>query len=89
MSSEATELVLTVEANGGRFLIDGEELVIRPGNAAMPLLEELRANKAAIIALLRGRIANPDQDADELGLWLLEPLCLPRPQLDCHRRATP
>jgi hypothetical protein len=74
MSSVATELVLIVEANGGRFLVDGEELVIRPGDAAMPLLEELRANKAAIIALLQSRTeqeANFEQEM-ELGLWLLD-----------------
>jgi hypothetical protein len=73
MSSKATtELVRAVEANGGQFLIDGEELVIRPGFAAMPVLEELRANKAAIIALLRSRTAKPKHEVDELGLWLLD-----------------
>jgi hypothetical protein len=74
MSTVATELVQIVEANGGRFLIDGEELVIRPGDAAMPLLEELRANKAAIIAFLQSRTdpeADLEQDA-ELGLWMLD-----------------
>ena len=72
MSSMATELVLTVEANGGQFLIDGEDLVIRPRDAAMPLLEQLRVNKAAIIALLRSRTTRPEHEADELGLWLLD-----------------
>jgi hypothetical protein len=71
--STATELVLTVEALGGRFLVDGAELVIRPGDAAMPLLKELRANKLAIIAFLQSRTEQqPDPDNDGLGLWLLD-----------------
>ena len=64
------ELVRAVEANGGQFLVDGEELVIRPADAAIPLLEQLRANKAAIIALLQGTTARPEHEADELELWL-------------------
>jgi hypothetical protein len=71
--STATELVLTVEALGGRFLVDGAELVIRPGDAAMPLLKELRANKLAIIAFLQSRTEQqPDPDNDGLGLCLLD-----------------
>jgi len=70
----AMELVQQIEANGGRFLIDGEELVIRPGDAAMPLVEELRAHKRAIMDLLRSR-AQQEQDAaddsDSFGLWML------------------
>ena len=35
-------------------------------------LEELRAHKAEILALLRRRTAKPEEDADELSLWLLD-----------------
>ena len=72
--SAAAELVSIIEANGGRFLIEGEELVIRPGDAAMPLVEELRTHKAEIIALLQSR-TNQEPDSapenDGLGLWML------------------
>jgi hypothetical protein len=73
----ATELVLIVEANGGQFVIDGEELVIRPGDAAMPVLEQLRAHKQAIVALLRSRTqpqaGHPEQDSEALlSEWMLE-----------------
>jgi hypothetical protein len=73
--STAEELVSIIEANGGRFLIEGEELVIRPGDAAMPLVEELRTHKAEIIALLQSRIEQETESApdDPLpGEWLLE-----------------
>jgi hypothetical protein len=72
--SAAAELVSIIEANGGRFLIEGEELVIRPGDAAMPLVEELRTHKAEIIALLQSRTKQePDStpESDALGLWML------------------
>jgi len=71
--SAAAELVSIIEANGGRFLIEGEELVIRPGDAAMPLVEELRTHKAEIIALLQSRTKQePDStpESDALGLWM-------------------
>jgi len=73
MSSTAMQLVQRIEANGGRFLIEGEELVIRPGDAAMPLVEELRTHKAEIIALLRSRATTPaEAPIDEgWGLWML------------------
>ena len=71
----ALELIHIIEARGGQFLIAGEQLGIQPGDVATPLLEQLRANKAAIIALLRSRTAKPEQDVDELGLWLLDRCC--------------
>ena len=74
--NSAMELIQRIEANGGRFLIEGEELVIRPGDAAMPLMKELRARKAEIIALLRTRTEQEAESAPESdalpGEWLLE-----------------
>jgi hypothetical protein len=73
--SAAAELVSIIEANGGRFLIEGGELVIRPGDAAMPLVEELRTHKAEIVALLQSRTGQETESApdDPLpGEWLLE-----------------
>src|ERR1700733_966265 len=68
MSVEAMELVSFIEANGGEISIDGAELVIRPGDAALPVLEALRQYKGEIIALLQSRNANPMLD----GEWLLQ-----------------
>ncbi len=70
------ELIQRIEAAGGRFAVEGEELVIRPGDAAMPLVEELRTHKAEIIALLRTRTEQEAESAPESdalpGEWLLE-----------------
>jgi len=55
----ALELIQIVEANGGRFRVDGEYLVIAPGEAAAPVMEELRQHKPEIIELLAERPAMP------------------------------
>ena len=55
----ALELIRAVEANGGRFRVDGEFLVIRPGEAAAPVMEELRQHKAELLAELARRPAMP------------------------------
>ena len=57
--SAALELIRTVEANGGRFRIDGEYLVIAPGEAAAPVMEELRQYKTELMAELARRPAMP------------------------------
>jgi hypothetical protein len=72
--SAAAELVSIIEANGGCFSVEGGELVIRPGEAALPLLDSLRAYKPEIVALLQSRSEQetdsaPDSDAP--GLWML------------------
>jgi hypothetical protein len=71
----AMELIQRIEAAGGRFAVEGEELVIRPGDPAMPLVAELRLHKAEIIDLIRSRSATPaETPEDDLlpGAWLLE-----------------
>ena len=55
----ALELIRAVEANGGRFRVDGEYLVIAPGEAAAPVMEELRQHKAELLAELARRPAMP------------------------------
>jgi hypothetical protein len=68
------ELVQAVEANGGRFTVEGEWLVVYPTEAGAPLLEELRQHKPEIIALLQSRTeqeTGPAPDSDVLGLWML------------------
>ena len=55
----ALELVRAVEANGGRLRVEDGWLVIAPGNAAGPVIEELRQHKAEIIDLLAQRPAMP------------------------------
>jgi hypothetical protein len=70
MTAAAWELVSFIERKGGRFAIEGDELVIRPGDAAMPVINELRQHKTEIIALLQSRTANPDELLH--GEWLLE-----------------
>jgi hypothetical protein len=57
--STALELIRTVEANGGHFRVDGEDLVIAPRNAAEPVMKELRRLKPEIIELLARRPAMP------------------------------
>ena len=57
--SAALELIRTVEANGGHFRVDGEDLVISPAKAAAPVLEELRQYKPEIIELIAQRPAMP------------------------------
>ena len=51
--SAAFVLIRAVEANGGYIRVDGEYLVIAPGDAAEPVIEELRQHKAEIIGLLQ------------------------------------
>ncbi len=70
--NEAQELIRIVEARGGRLTIEGEKLVIEPGEAALPLVDSLRAYKPEIVALLQSR-AEPDAtpESDALGLWML------------------
>ncbi len=72
--SAALDLIRKVEANGGHLRVDGEYRVIAPGEAAAPVMEELREHKAEIIGLLQSQ---PDLPAitpidDGWGLWLLE-----------------
>jgi hypothetical protein len=55
----ALKLIRAVEANGGRFRVDGEYLVIAPGEAAVPMMEELRQHKAELLAELARRPAMP------------------------------
>ncbi|MGO9325223.1 MAG: hypothetical protein ACLP07_11740 [Terracidiphilus sp.] len=57
--SAALELIRTVEANGGHFRVDGEYLVIAPGEAAAPVMEELRQHKSELLAELARRPAMP------------------------------
>lgn len=55
----ALELIGAVEAAGGRIRVDGEDLVISPRKAAMPVIEELRRHKAELVAELARRPAMP------------------------------
>ena len=57
--SAALELIRTVEANGGCFRVDGEYLVIAPGEAAAPVIDGLRQHKAELMAELARRPAMP------------------------------
>jgi hypothetical protein len=67
----ASELVSMIEAHGGQFLIDGEELVIRPGELALPVLETIRTHKGEIISLLLSR-ENQSADGPLDSQWMLE-----------------
>jgi hypothetical protein len=72
--TSAGELIHQVERLGGTLLVDGEWLLIRPKEAAAPLLEELRRHKAEIIRILRDRKSAETRapDKDSLWNWLLE-----------------
>ncbi|MGB9407993.1 MAG: hypothetical protein WCA89_10680, partial [Terracidiphilus sp.] len=67
----AAELVERIEAAGGRFTVEGEELVVRPGDPAVTFVAELRIHKGEIIDLLQSRTAEP-MEATLPGEWLLE-----------------
>jgi DNA-directed RNA polymerase sigma subunit (sigma70/sigma32) len=56
----ATELIDAIEASGGRFVVDGEKVVITPHSAApMKLREQLIKHKQAILKLLSRRSDPP------------------------------
>jgi hypothetical protein len=71
----ALELVERIEAAGEQFTVEGADLVILPGDAALPLLAELRLHKQEIILLIQNRTATlAETPIDDLlsGEWLLE-----------------
>ena len=69
--SRAAELIEEIESIGGEIWVEGTELVISPGDAAMPVLEELREHKPEIIALLQSRTSDRNDDLLS-GEWMLE-----------------
>lgn len=64
-----------VESRGGRFILDGAQVYIEPEEAALPLVESLRAHKLEIRALL---LQSREQQADDnealLSEWMLDRL---------------
>jgi hypothetical protein len=72
--NEASELIAIVESRGGRLTIEGDRLVIEPKEAALPLVESLRAYKPQIVALLQSRPKQETKGAqgtDAFGFWML------------------
>jgi hypothetical protein len=68
--TSAPELIRAVKAAGGRFLIDGDRLGIVPKEAGEPIVEELRARKREIIALVIGGSTYSGQSQNEdTGPW--------------------
>jgi hypothetical protein len=64
----ALALIQAVEANGGRLAVEGETLVIRPKEAGLPLVDELRAHKTAILAALQARhLITSHNEEDSVG----------------------
>ena len=59
MTVTPIELIQRIEVSGGRIRVEDGFLVIAPEEAAAPVIEELRAHKAAIIALLSSRPVMP------------------------------
>jgi hypothetical protein len=57
--SAALELIRIVEAKGGQLRVEDGWLVIAPGDAAEPVMEELRQHKPEIIELLAQRPVMP------------------------------
>jgi hypothetical protein len=53
--SAASELIQAVEENGGHIRVEDGCLVIAPGEAAAPVMQELRQHKPKIIRLLQSR----------------------------------
>lgn len=67
----ALQVILTVENHGGTLTVEGENLVIVPASAGLPVLDSLRLHKPEIIALIQSR----STDDDVLGVWLLDRCC--------------
>jgi hypothetical protein len=74
--NEALELMRIVESRGGRFILEGAQVFIEPEEAALPIVESLRARKLEIRSLLQSRYqpqADPEQDSEALlSEWMLE-----------------
>ena len=75
--NEAMDVIRAVEENGGRLSVDGEWLVIEPSEAGVPVVEELRAHKAEIIALIQsdkwtGPCHDPAAWAEVFRRWMLD-----------------
>ena len=74
--NEALELMRIVESRGGRFILEGAQVFIEPEEAALPIVESLRARKLEIRSLLQSRYqpqADPEQDGEALlSEWMLE-----------------
>src|SRR3569833_2820147 len=68
----ALELIQMVEANGGQFRIDGEDLLVAPKDAGERLVDELLRHKSEIIDLLQKRqnLTSSNQQDDDWNLWL-------------------
>lgn len=68
------EIVTTIEASGGSLWRDGDRLRYRLPESALPLVEELRAKKPDILALLQER-EMPDHDpaawAEDFHRWAM------------------
>ncbi len=76
MTSEASELIAIIELRGGSLSVEGENLVIEPEDAGLPLLESLRAHKPEIIAALLNRSQPWRKSFDQ---WL-NSSCIRRPR---------
>lgn len=74
--NEALELMRIVESRGGRFILEGAQVFIEPEEAALPIVESLRAHKMEIRSLLQSRTeqrAFPEATSDSLlSAWMLD-----------------
>ncbi len=68
----ALNLIRAVQVNGGRLTVEGDQLVIEPGEAAEPLVDELRAHKAQIIALIQSPAHDPEAWKEDFHHWSLD-----------------
>lgn len=59
--NEALEVIKAIEASGGRITVEGDNLVIAPRRAGIPLLPRLREHKPEILALLQSRARDPER----------------------------
>jgi hypothetical protein len=59
MSDTARQLIQAVEQRGGYFVCNGDDLTVYPREAGLPLVDDLRANKEAIIEALAERPQMP------------------------------
>ena len=70
----AEEIVLHVEAVGGKLFLDGERLYYELPATAAPLLDNLRVQRNAVLALLQSRTFSPSiPEGIRLNKWEPKP----------------
>lgn len=68
------QVIEFIRSRGGRLWIEGDLLIVEPDSAGLPIIDQLRAAKPQIVALIQnGQGVSDETDSDTLpGQWLLD-----------------